>query len=169
MLFRTGGEGLSKLSKLPVHAVGKSTAQLAKASGFSVELVGERGLQSVLDQLPNGQHRLLRLGGEARVELDPPEGVTVDEVIVYRVSGTTISSDLSGILATDCIVLLHSAEAGKHFASEVDRLAIARGNITIVTLGPRISAVVGGGWAGVNTAEAPNDAALLALARQLCD
>ena len=70
--------------------------------------------------------------------------------------------------ARPSIVLLHSAEAARHFAAEMDRLGIPRARIHLAALGPRIAAAGGPGWAQLSTAPRPTDVALLALCRQLC-
>ena len=74
-----------------------------------------------------------------------------------------ISTAISGGL-----VLLHSAAAARHFATECDRLAIHRGDIRLAALGQRIAEAAGAGWAALRSAAEPNEAALLALAREMC-
>ena len=66
------------------------------------------------------------------------------------------------------VVLLHSAEAARHFAAEVDRLGLSRGRIALAAFAPRIAAAAGTGWAASRAARQPNDPALLALAREMC-
>jgi uroporphyrinogen-III synthase len=66
-------------------------------------------------------------------------------------------------------VLLHSAATARHFASECDRLGLARSAVTLAALGPRIAASAGGGWAAVHTAPRPDEAALLEMVFDLCD
>jgi uroporphyrinogen-III synthase len=66
------------------------------------------------------------------------------------------------------LVLLHSAATARHFASECDRLGLARGTIALAALGPRIAAAAGEGWRAVHTAPRPDEAALLEMARELC-
>jgi uroporphyrinogen-III synthase len=66
------------------------------------------------------------------------------------------------------VVLLHSAEAARHFAQECDRLQLPRTRLRLAALGPRIAAAAGDGWMGVACADTPEDAALLAVAGQLC-
>ncbi|MBS1240071.1 MAG: uroporphyrinogen-III synthase, partial [Proteobacteria bacterium] len=62
----------------------------------------------------------------------------------------------------------HSAEAARHFTAECDRLGLDRANIALAALGPRIAAAGGGGWREVRSAQSPREAALLALARDMC-
>jgi uroporphyrinogen-III synthase len=89
-------------------------------------------------------------------------------VIAYR-SVTLPLDPLAGVLRSgEALALLHSAETARHFAAECDRLGLARGTIALAALGPRIAAAAGAGWATVHTAPRPDEAALLALACDLC-
>ena len=164
--FRHGGAPLDSLRGLPVLAVGKATAEAARAAGFVVRQQGQGGLQGVLDALPPGSQRLLRLAGAVRVTLDPPPAVSIDTRTLYRV--VTRPLDLSGLPEMP-LVLLHSASAAAHFAAEVDRQHLPRRQFTLVALGPRIAAAAGKGWAAVHSAARPDDESLLALTRELCD
>jgi uroporphyrinogen-III synthase len=71
-------------------------------------------------------------------------------------------------LRRPAVVALHSAEAARHLAREVDRLGLARGQIALAAMGQRVAAAAGPGWARVAVAASPDDAALLAQARALC-
>ena len=62
-VFRHGGKQLGKLTKLPVHAVGNTTADAARRAGFLVGRTGRGGLQNLLDELGNRKLHLLRLAG----------------------------------------------------------------------------------------------------------
>ncbi len=165
--FRCGGDALSSLTSLPVHAVGEHTAQAAREVGFTVGTRGEGGLQGVLDGVP-GPARLLRLAGEARVALHPPTGVENVERVVYRAAPLPLSPEAVSAFRWGAIALLHSAEAARHFARECDRLALDRSRIAIAALGPRIAAAAGEGWQSVASADRPADDRLLALAQSLC-
>lgn len=166
---RHAGPALSRWSGRPAHVVGEATAKAARAAGLSVVTVGEGHLQPVLDGLANaGPMRLLRLTGEAHVPVTPPVDVSVTTRVVYRLAHLPVPPDLAACLARGGIVLLHSAEAARHFARECDRTGIARGGITLAALGPRISAAAGQGWQRVENALRPTDSALLALVRDIC-
>ena len=106
------------------------------------------------------------------MDLVPGDGTTLTERVVYASESLPIPVDLARLLATHAlpktIVLLHSAEAARHFAAECARLGLARGRIHLAVLGPRIAAAAGDGWAQISTATQPTEAALLALCRQLC-
>jgi uroporphyrinogen-III synthase len=60
-VFRHGGPGLRALTALPVLAVGETTAEAARAAGFTIAATGSGGLQKLLDTLPKNCRRVLRL------------------------------------------------------------------------------------------------------------
>ncbi|MEJ6011632.1 uroporphyrinogen-III synthase [Novosphingobium aquae] len=165
--FRHGGAKLDALRELPVHAVGEATAEAARTGGFTVAKCGSGGLQGVLDEVPAGT-RLLRLAGEERVELTAPAGVSMAEVIVYASVPRALDPAMLPALRAGALVLLHSAEAARHFASECARLGIAPSAVALAAIGPRVTAAAGDGWRVVETADQPSDTALLALAHRMC-
>jgi uroporphyrinogen-III synthase len=65
-------------------------------------------------------------------------------------------------------VLLHSGAAARRLAAECDRQAIHRRDIALAALSPRIAEAAGPGWAALRSAAEPTEAALLALAREMC-
>jgi uroporphyrinogen-III synthase len=166
--LRHAGPGLARYAALPAYAVGAATAAAARAAGLAVVAEGSGGLQGLLDALAPGHSRLLRLGGEERVALTPPPGVTLTERAVYRITHAPLPAALAERLAKGALVLLHSAEVARHFATEVDRAGLPRAAIALATIGPRVSAAAGSGWAALHAAPTPDDASLLALAAQLC-
>lgn len=167
-VFRHGGQVLEILRDLPVHCVGETTADAARASGFTVETVGHGGLAKVLNSLAGRRLKLLRPCGEARLALDPPAGIEVTDAVVYRLRNIPISSALAQDLGRGGVVLLHSAELARHFAAECERLALSRDRLELVLIGPRLVPAAGDGWRAIHIAERPDDAALLALAAQVC-
>ncbi len=166
-VFRLGGAGLAHLAGLPVHAVGAVTAQAARDAGFAVDAIGEGGLQPMVSALQPG--RYLRLAGEKRVPLAMPEGVMVDDVVVYAAAGLPIPQVLSDLLLQPAVVLLHSGEAAAHFAAESGRLGVRHDQIGLACLAPRIGAMAGEGWQHIEIAETRSDQAVLALAVQMCE
>jgi len=166
-VFRLGGGGLAQFRGLPVHAVGEVTAHAARSAGFTVEAIGEGGLQPMASTLPPG--RYLRLAGEKRVPLALPEGVDVDDVVVYAAAGLPISPALADVLAGPVLVLLHSGEAAAHFAAESARIGVARDRIALICLAPRIGLMAGEGWQHIEISETRSDQAVLALAVQMCE
>ena len=165
--FRHAGQQLSSLSSLPVHAVGKRTAEAANDAGFRLGRTGEGGLQSLIDLLPR-PNRLLRLAGEARVELRAPDGIVITDRVVYRAVRQSLNVDAQAALRGGAFALLHSAEAARAFAAECDRMGLARTTISLAALGPRIAEAAGDGWRAVRVARQVSDAALLALAQDMC-
>lgn len=165
--LRHGGNALEGYRALPVHAVGRETAAAARALGFGVPRTGEGGLQALLDAADRPL-RYLRLAGAAHVPLEVPEGFVVTTRIVYESAPLSISRALVDLLREAPLVLIHSGEAARHFAGECDRLAIPRERIALAALAPRIAAVAGRGWVRVESAAAPQDCALLELARDMC-
>ena len=165
---RHAGKKLEALKDLPVLAVGKTTAQAAQDAGFNVEQTGSGGLQNVLDGMANRPRHLLRLAGEEHVALMRPAQINLTTRVVYRAKSVEISDDFANFLRSESIVLLHSASAAAHFATECDRMQIARKNISLIALGPRILEPVGGGWKTKRAAQTPEESALLALVQNLC-
>ncbi|KPF64351.1 uroporphyrinogen-III synthase [Porphyrobacter sp. AAP60] len=165
--FLHGGANLALLADKPVYAVGGATADAAKAAGFAVAMVGSGGLQGVLDAIAPPAH-LLRIAGEEHIPLTAPDGVTFTEVIAYRSVSLPLDAAAPVLAGGDALVLLHSAATARHFAEECARLALGRSGISLAALGPRIAAAAGDGWAAVHTAARPDEAALLAMSRELC-
>lgn len=166
-----GEANLARLTGKPVYAVGEATAAAARAAGFSVAHVGSSGLQGVLDAIPSlglGASHLLRIAGEEHVPLTPPAGVTFDTVIAYRNVMLPLNPAAPVLASCDALVLLHSAATASHFAAECDRLGLPRETVALAALGPRIAEAAATGWRAVHTAPRPDEAALLALASQLC-
>ncbi len=168
MVFRHGGRGLKALTGLPVYAVGETTAAEARAAGFAVARTGAGGLQAMLDALAPEHRRLLRLAGEERIALTLPEGVTMEERVVYASVPRAMPPELVLLLRQPAIVALHSAEAARHLATECVRHGIRRAPLRLAALSPRIAAAAGDGWGEVASGTFPEDKALLAWVRQMC-
>ncbi len=165
--FRHGGEGLRVLRALPVWAVGKRTAAVARDFGFGVERTGCGGLQKLIEKVA-APTRFLRLTGEAHLALDPPAGVTIVQRIVYRAAPRSLSETAVSVLRRGGVAALHSAEAARHFADECDRLSIPRAAVSIAALGPRVADAAGAGWQSVRVAGETSDPALLAMLDDMC-
>lgn len=165
-VFRHGGDQLEAVHAVPVIAVGATTAQAAIDAGFAVSRVGEGGLQPVVADLPPGTY--LRIAGEDRVELTPPEGVRIATAVAYSARRSPVPGALAHILREGAVVLLHSGEAARHFAKECQRLEIQRESLHLACLAPRIATMAGDGWASIATAPERTDAMLLETARRMC-
>ena len=166
--LRHAGPKLDKLIKLPVLAVGEATAEEAKDKGFMVSRTGKGGLQQLLDGMTGRTRRLLRLAGEARVELAPPEGIFIDTAVVYRTVPLDITPDVAVKLQNGGVVLLHSGEAARRLRTECERLAVPLDKVTVAALAPRIADAAGEGWRAVHSARNAIDGELLELAGELC-
>lgn len=164
---RHAGAELARFRDKPVHAVGHATAATARAAGLTVAAAGTGGLDRVLAEVADTP-RLLRLAGREHVELKVPTGISLIERIVYASEPRPVPSELALLLRAPAVILLHSATAAVHFSAECDRLGLDRSPLALVTIGPRVSAACGSGWLEVATAPTPDDAALLARARHLC-
>ncbi|WP_067732482.1 uroporphyrinogen-III synthase [Novosphingobium naphthalenivorans] len=167
--LRHGGEALALYRGLPAYTVGEKTADAARAAGLDVVTAGKGGLQQVIAQVRHEHRRLLRLAGRERVDLALPDGITVTTREVYASEPLPMQPGLAGHLAAPALVLLHSGEAAAHFARLCDEAGIARDTIKIAAIGPRVAARAGQGWAALHSASRPDDAALLALAAQMCE
>jgi len=165
--FVHGGAHLARLTGKPVYAVGEATAVAARAAGFNVAMVGNGGLQAVVDAMAGSCH-LLRIAGEEHVPLTPPAGVTFDTVIAYRSIGLPLDPVAALLASGEALVLLHSAATARALGEECDRLGLLRGRLVLAALGPRIAAAAGTGWAALHIASRPDEAALLEMASHLC-
>lgn len=164
---RHAGPALTAFRDKPVYAVGETTAAIAREAGLTIAALGSGGLDKVLAQV-HAPRRLLRLAGRKRVALQPPPDILLTERIVYASNALQVPDKLAKLLRAPAVVLLHSAAAAEHFAHECDRLSLDRTRLSLVTIGPRVTAGCGHGWAEIATAATPDDAALLARACQLC-
>jgi uroporphyrinogen-III synthase len=125
-------------------------------------------LQALLGQLQPGHRHLLRLAGQERVALQVSPGVMLTERVTYASEPMPMPDTLAALLAEPALVLLHSAEAARHFAGQCAAHKIAKGRIAVAALAPRIAEAAGAGWAVIASASAPREHALLALAGEMC-
>ena len=166
--LRHGGPQLAAYSGLSAYCVGETTAQAAREAGMEVAATGHGGLQNLLGVLQPGHRRLLRLTGRERTTLEVPGDVTVVTREVYASEALPAPPALIEALTSPVLALLHSGEAAARFAQVCDEAAIPRSRIRLAAIGPRVAARAGEGWAQVRSAARPDDAALLALAQQMC-
>jgi uroporphyrinogen-III synthase len=165
--LRHAGAGLAAFRGKPAYAVGQATAAAAEAAGLRIAGVGQGGLQPLLDGL-RPPLALLRLAGEEHVPLRRPHGIVIETRVVYRNVALPLPEGLADTLGGGALVLLHSAAAARHLGAECDRRGIARSAVALAALGPRIAEAAGDGWRVCRAATEPRDAALLALARDMC-
>lgn len=166
--LRHGGAELAALRGRPTYAVGATTADAARAAGLEVIATGEGGLQALLAHLAPAHRRLLRLSGRERIELEPPPGITISQVVVYASDPLPMPPEAARALRQPAVIVLHSGEAARHFAGQCDALAIDRSQLHLAAIGSRVLAAAGPGWASVRAAPRPEEQALLALAYDMC-
>lgn len=164
---RQGGPALALFRGKLVHAVGQTTARIAEEAGFTVATVGQGTLQTVVDRLA-APLSLLRLTGAEHVQITPPAGIEIQKRAVYESVPLPLSDSIATQIGEGALVVLHSAAAARHFAMECDRLGVPRSRVRLAALGPRIASAAGEHWGEVRSAPEPSEAALLALAGDMC-
>lgn len=163
-----GGAQLDTYRSLPVLAVGEATARAAENAGFQLEGIGSSDGQSLLDGLPAARYRnILWLAGEQHSALDAGER-ELHIVPVYRSRALALGDKAAACLQAEAAVLLHSARAARHLAAEMDRLHIGRDRHHAVAFSAKVAEAAGQGWRSLQTAQHPDDGALLSLATGLC-
>jgi uroporphyrinogen-III synthase len=165
--LRHAGPALDAFRGKPGYAVGGMTAAAAELAGLQVVAVGSGGLQSMLDTL-RPPLTLLRLAGEENIALRPSPGIGIETRVVYRNVALPMPAGLADTLRHRALVLLHSAAAARHLGVECDRFGITRSAVAVAALSSRIAEAAGEGWRDCRAAGDPRDAALLALARDMC-
>ena len=157
---RFGGAELEALRGLPVYAVGEATAEAARNAGFYIASVGDAGIDRLLGSVEPGLKLLHPCGEQRRTPEDARQAIT--PVTVYRAREID-APDLRA--ANGAVALVHSPRAAERLA----KLIGERGSIAIAAISEAAAAVAGDGWDAVETADQPNDEALLALAARLCN
>jgi uroporphyrinogen-III synthase len=165
---RHAGGALHPFLDLPCLAVGGATADAARAAGFTQVIAGSGGIQDLAEQLPAGTRAVLRLAGREHMPLALPDGIELVERVVYASDPLALDAETARMLPGN-LVLLHSPRAARHFAAEHQRLGLDRAVTAIAALSPAIAAAAGSGWAASAAALRPDDPALLALARRMCN
>lgn len=161
--LRHAGAGLERLRMLPAHCVGAATAEAAKRVGLTVASVGTGGVEALLQSIPP-QLRLLHLCG---VHSHDMIGRPVRAIPVYRSDELPCPAGIES--ATGAVIAVHSPRAASAARRCVDRAGLDRGSIAIVAISADAASAAGGGWAEVETAPAPADPELLAIAVRLCN
>ncbi len=155
--LRHGGDQLGGLTELDALAVGPATADAASGAGFRVVMTGGEGVEKLLQALPARQ-RLLHLAGADHHHTSTSQ--TIETVVVYR----SVELAASVIPRGELVALVHSPRAAARFAA----LVPDRARVSIVAISRSAAVACGAGWASLEVADQPNDAALLALAARLC-
>ncbi|MDQ3483780.1 MAG: uroporphyrinogen-III synthase [Pseudomonadota bacterium] len=162
--IRHGGPELQKLAGLPVFAVGEASAAEARDLGFAIALVGGGGVDELLRQV-DLHSRLLHVGGEHR--RDPAAArQQIAYVAAYRAEDVADVAGLERI--EEAVVALHSPRAAARLAKLAASVGIDISRTALAAISAHTALEAGSGWQSVETAEAPGDAPLLALAARLC-
>jgi uroporphyrinogen-III synthase len=162
---RCAGDKLIALRGLKVYAVGDATAAAARQAGFDIASSGSAGVARLLASIEAGK-KLLHLAGEDRVELgELPHEIT--PLAVYRSAALPVPEDLHQV--GGAVVAVHSPRAGERLAILADERKLDRSSIAIAAISRATADCIGQGWEQVRVAEKPDDPALLALAKELCD
>lgn len=160
---RHAGPGLTRLSHLPILAVGAATARAAEAAGLAVMITGEtHAADLVATAQKRGWRRLLHLAGQHHTALDG-----VDVSAVYASDALPIEAATAAGWAGH-VALLHSARAARRFAELINAHG-DRAVVAVAALSDAVANAAGEGWAARKVASAPTDAALVAVARALID
>lgn len=160
---RHGGAGLAALRSLPVLAVGRATAEAARAAGFAMAQTGSTDVVELLRDSP-GFARLLWLAGRDRTAIAHP--ALVAEIPVYASDPVALAAGDAAKLSGS-VALIHSTRAGLQLAVELARHEISPATVRIAAISRKAAIAAGPGWGGVAIASTPDDEALIAAARPL--
>lgn len=161
---RCAGPALANFMAIPTYAVGTATAEAARGAGLSVIAVGEDDMVALSATIDPAHRVVLRLAGRERTVLPPLPGHEVIERTVYAAVAVPLAP-----VPAEAVVMLHSPRAAALFVAECARFEVSLAGLAIAALSSRVAAAVGPGWARVQIAAEPTDAALLALARKMCE
>lgn len=163
--LRHGGRDLAALHRLPVHAIGKATADAAQRAGFDVIHVGKEGAASLLAQAEAAgvRHALHLAGRERTIEA----GGIVDAVITVYASERRTPKDIARLVGG--IALVQSARSGAWLGALVDAQGIDRRSIALVAVSPAAAAAAGDGWERVQVPGEVASEALIEAAIALAD
>ena len=163
--LRFGGAGLSALAALPVLAVGPHTAAAARAAGFDVMATGGGdGAEIAALALAHGVSRALHLTGRDRTL--SAGGPIAQGIAVYESAAVPVDPVRLQVMIGS-VALLHSARAARRLAELLDAAGIDRAHVAIAAFSAAIAAAAGEGWADIDSAATPDDAALFAAATRV--
>jgi uroporphyrinogen-III synthase len=162
---RLAGPQLTRLTPLPVYAVGAATADAATVAGLMVVQTGEADAQSLLDGMTSVEPaRILWLCGRERSDFDP-RGSVLEPVACYAVDPVELPPAWAQLVAAPAVLLAHSARAAQRIA---DLVGPQRAHLALVAISPAVAAAAGEGWGELTASAQPTDASMLALAHALC-
>lgn len=161
---RHAGAALMLYHRLPVYAVGASTAAAARAAGFGDIQSGPGDAAALLAVMAaKGVTRPLHLTGEAHTDSRHP-GIAITRRIVYSADPiASLPTIAQTAIAAGSIVLLHSSAAAALLAT----LVRDRAGVAIAAISQAAADAAGEGWRAKAIAATANDAALLAAAQSI--
>lgn len=164
--FRHAGPDLLRYTGLPLYVVGAATARAAIELGLAPHHIGEKDVSALIEAMRHdGRRAVLHLCGEDVVNTDGND-LDIKRVAVYRSAENGDGSALIETLRQSDIALVHSPRAGRQLNALVS--AERRNELSIIAISQPALAAVGTGWSIAQAADSPTDAAMLALASELC-
>lgn len=165
--LREAGPQLERFRHLPAGCVGEATARAARAAGLTPLTSPGGTAQALVESLARAGHRrLFHPGGADRRPYALPEGLSVRTAAVYRAAEAGDAAGLAAHLDDAPLLLVHSPRAGARLAALVP--PHRRPGLALLALSPAAREAAGPGWKRAEAAATPTDAAMLALARQIC-
>lgn len=162
---RHAGPELSRYASLPLYVVGEATARACRECGLEPVAVGTSNAAALIAAIAQAGHtEVLHLCGEDVIETDN-HGLAITRMPVYRAVESGDADALAALQSRD-ILLIHSPRAGKCLASLVP--PEQRDRLSLIAISPAAMADAGAGWGAARCAAQPTDAAMLALAQELC-
>lgn len=164
---RSGAAHLARYHGLPTYAVGKATARALGMAGFTNVTAGDTDGAAIAARIAaDGHCAVLHLAGADVAPFDPGP-LLIHREALYAAVEAADRPALAAQLEPGAILMVHSPRAGRRLAALVDRTA--RETLHIICISPAALATCGEGWASMRAADAPDDAAMLALAALLCE
>lgn len=167
---RLGGPQLSRYAHLPAFAVGASTADAMRRAGFADVETTDGDADMLVARVARTPHRrLLHLCGEDHRAVRHPT-LAIDHVPVYAaIAVDELPPHAAVAMRRGAAALLHSPRAAALLTALADAAAIDRSATALVAISLAAATAAGPGWRSVSYAAAPTDAAMLAIARDLCE
>lgn len=160
---RHAGAELARYRHLPAYAVGDATAAAARDAGFADVATGTQDAGQLLAGV-DPTSRILHLCGEHRHVLE----ARVHQLPVYTAQAVGALNDPARkAVATGAVALLHSPRAASLLTALVG--SAYRHAVDIVAISTNAAGAAGLGWRSIAAAPDPTDAAMLAIARILCE
>jgi uroporphyrinogen-III synthase len=164
--LRCAGPQLDLYRHLPVFAVGETTAEAARARGFSIAAVGHAGAQAISEIIAaRGHGRVFHPGGRDRREFNPGP-LSIIRRCVYESVEAGTAEGLAAVMPREAVALLHSPRGAVRLAKLVPM--IERQRLHLAAVSSAVLDAAGAGWASGEAAPMPKDEALLVLAAALC-